>query len=106
MDRRMTDLLIFSVVGFLLLIALPGGVLAQTSEAGKGAAYDVIVARNVMVPMRDGVRLATDIYMPAQGGAAAAGKFPVLVQRTPYGKTPRIPPGTDAIAEKELNAAN
>ncbi|MGB8325373.1 MAG: CocE/NonD family hydrolase [Candidatus Acidiferrum sp.] len=106
MDRRVTNLLILSVVGFLVFVGQPGGVLAQTSVAEKGAAYDVIVARNVMVPMRDGVRLATDIYMPAQGGAPVAGKFPVLVQRTPYGKTPRIAPGTDPIAEKELNAAN
>ncbi len=39
-----------------------------------------------MVPMRDGVRLATDIYRPARGGAPVDEKFPVLVQRTPYNK--------------------
>ncbi len=49
-------------------------------------AYDVAVAVNVMVPMRDGVRLATDVYMPAHDGEVAPGKFPVLVSRTPYGK--------------------
>ena len=27
---------------------------------------------DVMVPMRDGVRLATDIYLPAASGAASA----------------------------------
>ena len=37
--------------------------------------------RNVMVPMRDGVRLATDIFRPD-----APGRFPVLVTRGPYGK--------------------
>ncbi|MFA5964694.1 MAG: CocE/NonD family hydrolase [Sphingomonas sp.] len=36
----------------------------------------------VMVAMRDGVRLATDIYLPA--GAQAGQRFPVLVERTPY----------------------
>lgn len=36
---------------------------------------------DVMVAMRDGVRLATDIYLP-QG----PGPFPVLLERTPYGK--------------------
>lgn len=36
----------------------------------------------VMVPMRDGVLLATDIYQPA--GAQAA--LPVILERTPYGK--------------------
>ncbi|HIE51077.1 MAG TPA: CocE/NonD family hydrolase [Armatimonadetes bacterium] len=35
----------------------------------------------VMVPMRDGVRLATDIYLPP-----GKGPFPVLLTRTPYGK--------------------
>src|SRR5579872_4714046 len=34
-----------------------------------------------MVAMRDGVRLATDIYLPA-----AAGKAPVLLTRSPYNK--------------------
>ncbi len=38
--------------------------------------------RDVMVPMRDGVRLATDIYVPARG----QGPFPVVLERTPYGK--------------------
>jgi putative CocE/NonD family hydrolase len=41
----------------------------------------VIRERNVMVPMRDGVRLATDIFRPN-----APGRFPVLVTRGPYGK--------------------
>jgi putative CocE/NonD family hydrolase len=38
---------------------------------------------DVMVPMRDGVLLATDIYMPADRGDAA---LPVILERTPYGK--------------------
>jgi uncharacterized protein len=33
--------------------------------------------------MRDGVRLATDIYFPASGGPS----WPVLLERTPYGKS-------------------
>ena len=39
---------------------------------------------SVMVPMRDGVRLATDIYLPA--GAVDGRPVPVLVERTPYNK--------------------
>jgi hypothetical protein len=34
-----------------------------------------------MVPMRDGIRLATDIYLPD-----GAGPFPVILERTPYGR--------------------
>jgi putative CocE/NonD family hydrolase len=33
----------------------------------------------VMIPMRDGVKLATDIWLPE-----APGRYPVLVSRTPY----------------------
>ena len=59
-----------------------------------------------MVPMRDGVKLATDVYLPARNGAPAPGKFPVLVSRTPYGKNaPLPPPGVlTPLQEKERNA--
>ena len=39
-----------------------------------------------MVPMRDGVRLATDVYFPAKNGARREGKFPAILERTPYNK--------------------
>src|SRR5439155_25125339 len=39
-----------------------------------------IIERKVMVPMRDGVRLATDIYRPKN----ASGKVPIIWVRTPY----------------------
>ena len=39
-----------------------------------------VVERKVMIPMRDGVRLATDIYRPKN----AAGKVPIVFSRTPY----------------------
>ena len=48
--------------------------------------YEIVAAKNVMVAMRDGVKLATDIYRPARNGIAVEGRFPVLLNRTPYGK--------------------
>jgi uncharacterized protein len=39
-----------------------------------------IIERKVMIPMRDGIRLATDIYRPKN----ASGKVPVIWVRTPY----------------------
>lgn len=62
--------------------------------------YDVLVVKNVMVPMRDGVRLATDVYRPARDGEPLPGRFPVLVSRTPYGKdtTPSGSPGLNGEA--------
>src|SRR5687768_6844828 len=41
---------------------------------------------NRMIPTRDGKRMATDIFRPARNGAPVAGRFPVLLNRTPYDK--------------------
>ncbi len=48
--------------------------------------HQVSITRNVMVPMRDGIRLATDLYRPASDGQALPGPFPVVLIRTPYNK--------------------
>ncbi|MBL8265206.1 CocE/NonD family hydrolase [Steroidobacter sp.] len=53
------------------------------------AADDFKVDRNVFVAMRDGTRLATDLYLPSQ---AQKGKVPVVLIRTPYGKDVRYTP--------------
>ena len=57
--------------------------LAQTQEDQS----DVAIENDVMVSMRDGVRLATDIHRPAHNGRPLPERFPVLVERTPYDKT-------------------
>lgn len=46
----------------------------------------VIVHRDIMVKMRDGVRLATDLYLPAGNGREAEIPLPTIVERTAYGK--------------------
>lgn len=46
----------------------------------------VVVLKNVSVAMRDGVHLATDIYIPAQNGAPTQGRFPAILERTTYNK--------------------
>ncbi len=51
--------------------------------------FEVAVFRDVMVPMRDGTRLAVDLYMPAKDGALVVKKFPTILDRTPYDKVPR-----------------
>ncbi len=48
--------------------------------------YEVHLDSDVMIPMRDGVRLATDIYRPARNGRPVEEPFPVILERTPYGK--------------------
>jgi putative CocE/NonD family hydrolase len=80
---------------FLLLVLLilpdapaPAAASGSTTQpaAGNERSMSMVVARDVMVPMRDGVRLACDVYLPGSGGAALAGRFPVVLERTPYGK--------------------
>lgn len=51
--------------------------------------YDVTVIQDVMVSMRDGVRLATDIYVPTKDGRLVSGEFPAILDRTPYDKVGR-----------------
>jgi len=46
-----------------------------------------LLESDVMVEMRDGVRLATDIYRPAEEGRLLPGSFPVILERTPYDKS-------------------
>src|SRR4030095_5174681 len=43
--------------------------------------FEVVEERAIGVPMRDGLKLATDLYRPK-----AEGKFPVVLMRTPYKK--------------------
>src|SRR5262249_25217243 len=44
----------------------------------------IAVLHEVRVTMRDGVHLATDVYRPARDGRPLPGRFPVVLERTPY----------------------
>jgi predicted acyl esterase len=48
--------------------------------------FEVEVRRDLMVPMRDGVRLATDVYLPRASDGSALTDLPTLLTRTPYNK--------------------
>ncbi|MFC2076324.1 CocE/NonD family hydrolase [candidate division KSB1 bacterium] len=52
------------------------------SEELSQPAYDVVVETNIMVEMRDGIRLRTEIYRPDAPGA-----FPVILIISPYDDT-------------------
>ncbi len=58
----------------------------KASYEGSSIAYDTTFQKNVMVPMRDDVQLAADIYFPSVNGRPADGRFPVILERTPYDK--------------------
>jgi len=60
------------LVPFALAAAVAGAVSARAAAQ---------FLKNVMVPMRDGTRLAANVFLPSEKGA-----FPVILTRTPYGK--------------------
>ena len=60
--------------------------LDPTAQASRPE-FEVHLTENVMISMRDGVRMATDIYRPAPGGRPLAEPRPVILHRTPYNKT-------------------
>jgi putative CocE/NonD family hydrolase len=61
--------------------------MSKPTIPGSSADLDAVIARDIMVPMRDGVRLATDVYHPARGVDSLAGRYPTLLVRTPYDKS-------------------
>lgn len=61
-------------------------VLASTAAAQPPTYDTVLVEHDVMIPSRDGVREATDVYRPGRNGRATSERLPVLLHRTPYGK--------------------
>ena len=75
-----------SVVLWILGVGIGSERLYSQVSDTPGVRYDVNVTHNVMVPMRDGVRLATDVYRPARDGEPVPGPLPVVLFRIPYGK--------------------
>ena len=66
-----------------------GAAVSDTGDEASApflAPDDVHVTHDVMITMRDGVRLATDIYRPAIDGRPIDTPLPVLLERTPYDK--------------------
>lgn len=47
---------------------------------------EVVVRRNVGIHAGEGTRLAADLYFPARAGTELKGPFPVVLERTPYGR--------------------
>ena len=70
---------------FRLLLVLCANLAAAQNE--------VTVERDVPVKMRDGIVLHADIYRPK-----TEGKYPVLLQRTPYNKDGGVEFGVKAVA--------
>ena len=54
--------------------------IAARNSTEKELESIAIIERKVMVPMRDGKRMATDIYRPKD----TSQKYPIIFVRTPY----------------------
>lgn len=70
------------IANFVVLLVTTSINYAQVDTMSKSSNKDqIVVEKNIMVEMHDGIRLATDIYR-----LKGAKPSPVLVSRTPYNK--------------------
>ena len=76
-----------------LSLAMFFGSLLTSGVLYAAESYEVVIERDVTAKMRDGVVLRADVYRPK-----ADGKFPVLLQRTPYNKNGGVNFGARAAA--------
>jgi hypothetical protein len=82
---EMWNVAVAVVLAPMVLIAQPrapltGDQIAERRANERKLQEIAVVERKLMVPMRDGARLATDVYRPK----SAAGKLPTVWVRTPY----------------------
>ena len=76
-----------TVRGVLLVAALAG-----LAAAGEPEAKGFPAPKAVEIPMRDGKRLAADLYLPA---AEPEGRFPAVLIQTPYNRAAYAKPGNE-----------
>ena len=55
--------------------------MPDMTAKGSQPIHDILTAKDVHVEMRDGTKLAADVFRPA-----SKGKFPALLAMSPYGK--------------------
>ena len=70
-----------AILSIALLLGLPAPLQAQQGGPDREvlALRDHYTKREVLIPMRDGVKLFTAIYTPKEARRA----YPILLQRTP-----------------------
>jgi putative CocE/NonD family hydrolase len=73
------------------LVAAPA---SRAEEKGKDAVRARYTKYEYRIPMRDGVKLFTSVYVPKDAGASK--RYPVLLTRTPYSVAPY---GSDAYRD-------
>src|SRR5438445_2370290 len=81
----------------IVVLAVLAGLLAIPAQAQESARQPIFKLQEVMIPMRDGVKLQTVILTPADQHEP----LPILFRRTPYG-VPERPPEQMPASWKEL----
>ncbi len=78
-------ILMKNILSLVIALSLTANIVAQT-QVSLDSAYirDHFTKREVLIPMRDGIRLFTTIYTPKDQSQ----KYPFLVRRTPYSCSP------------------
>jgi len=80
-SRRTGGMVTAALLGAAIITCLaPSGPLPGAQEASRPD-YSLFDKRDVMVPVRDGVKLHTEIYTPKNANQP----LPILLTRTPYG---------------------
>lgn len=92
--KRRRAIPFLGVFGMLIFFAVVVALLT-----GQQTTDSIFIHTKHMVPMRDGIRLYTQVFVPTQ----ATERLPILLSRTPYG-TRDLTPEVLASAAKELVA--
>lgn len=86
--RSFSSALLFFCLGALCFGASAGAQIHRVTDSVRAADLERLAERRdmLLVPMRDGVHLATEVYLPKDGD----GPFPVIFWRTPYNFSPLL----------------
>lgn len=79
--RHLAGRFVRASVACFLLASMVALVEAETPQGPK-----IELQANIMVPMRDGIKLATDVYLPAVVPGKQQERLPVILSRIPYNK--------------------
>ena len=108
MNRRIS----MSIAVALTVAALASALAqspAKVSKPGQyegysAATFDGVERTSFYIPMRDGVKLAADLYRPTKNGVVASEKLPVIWSHTPYNRRGRTTP-EEALIKHGYNVA-
>jgi len=71
-------------VALLAAVAVPAASLAQAVPPAHPAPDPLVARKSFYLPMRDGVKLAVNVYRPAKDGKPLAAREPAVFAFTPY----------------------